>query len=299
MKKSIALVIALLTPCASPLLAQNAPPAPASAKVPAPEDKKPAPPAPKESGARPVKKAEAKVAPISTPLPTPRKAERIAVAPRATRPPEGASDGAKVSFWKKVFGGRKATPAPTTPAATPAATPRGRRPRPMPTEETGEVAKREDSAKSGKPKRSDEKPGEENPAPEVPDKTPDTTAKADTESPDPVTPPAPAATPAPVKKPGKTRAVVETKDIPPTTSAETEVQEKYKYDMAKAKALTDPEVLKLKEKADSAVNEDEARKAQRAYTKALFDKMRSVDGSIKERADRIEAGILRRLDVSE
>ena len=77
------------------------------------------------------------------------------------------------------------------------------------------------------------------------------------------------------------------------------MQEKYKYDMAKAKALTDPEVLKLKEKAESAVDEDEGHKAQRAYTKALFNKMRSIDGSIKERADRIEAGIMRRLESSE
>ena len=128
-------------------------------------------------------------------------------------------------------------------------------------------------------------------------KTPDVPPKVETES--PATPPVPAATPSPVRKTGKTRGTAEAKNVPPPPSADDEVQEKYKYDMAKAKALTDPAILKLKEKADSAVDEDEGRKAQRAYTKALFDKMRSIDGSIKERADRIEAGILRRLEGSE
>ena len=56
---------------------------------------------------------------------------------------------------------------------------------------------------------------------------------------------------------------------------------------------------KLKEKADGAVSDDEARKAQRAYNKALFNKMRSIDSSIKDRADRIEAAIMKRLDSAE
>jgi hypothetical protein len=280
-------VIALFALGASSVCAQTATPAPAA------EAKKPAAPAPKETAARPLKKIEAKATP-APPMSTPRKAELIAVAPRAPKP-EATLGEPKVSFWKKLFGGRKATPAPATPAATPAGTPRGRRPRATPApEEAGALAKKADSAKPPKTKPSDQTPPGEKPEPGA---TANVPPKNESESPEPVTPPA--ATPAPVKKPGKTRPVADAKNIPPTTSAEAEVQEKYKYDMAKAKALTDPEVLKLKEKAESAVSEDEARKAQRAYTKALFNKMRSIDGSIKERADRIEAGIIRRLESAE
>lgn len=282
MQKSLVLVIALLALGAGPVCAQTATPAAAA------EGKKPAVPA------RPLKRMEAKATP-APPMSTPRKVERIAVAPRAPMP-EPTPGEPKVSFWKKLFGGRKATPAPATPAPTPAATPRGRRPRPTPTpEESGAAAKKADSPKLPKVKPPDPTPENETPGTGTTPKTPDASPKTESETPEPVT--SPAATP--VKKTGKTRPAADAKNIPPTTSAEAEVQEKYKYDVARAKALTDPEVLKLKEKAESAVSEDEARKAQRAYTKALFDKMRSVDGSIKERADRIEAGIIRRLQSSE
>lgn len=84
--------------------------------------------------------------------------------------------------------------------------------------------------------------------------------------------------------------------MPPAADADAEAQEKYRYELAKNKALEDGEVQKLKEKADGAADDTEARKAQRAYNKALFSKMRSVDPSIKERADRIESAIMKRLD---
>jgi hypothetical protein len=118
---------------------------------------------------------------------------------------------------------------------------------------------------------------------------------------------APAATPAatPSKRTGRTRptptpaATPAKRNLPPPPpeNADAEVQEKYRYEAARAKALEDPRVQELKNKADEAANDDESRKAQRAYNKALFNKMRSVDSSIKERADRIEASILKRLDA--
>jgi hypothetical protein len=294
MQKSLALVIALLAPGISPIRAQTAPAASTPAKVAPAEAKKPALPAPRESAAPAPKKIEAK----STPLPpaaTPQKVERIAVAPRPPKP-ESASGEAKPSFWKKIFGG-KPTPAAATPAATPTPKPRLRKARPTPAPEDG--AENEESPKPPRTKPAGEPAESAKPETPAVTKTPDVPKAEETKPAEPETPAVPAATPAPPKKTGKTRNTPEAKNIPPTTSADTEVQEKYNYDVAKAKALTDPEVLKLKEKAESAVNDDEARKAQRAYTKALFKKMRSIDESIKERADRIEAGILRRLESAE
>jgi hypothetical protein len=59
--------------------------------------------------------------------------------------------------------------------------------------------------------------------------------------------------------------------------------------------LEDDKVQELKQKSDAAFGDEEGRKAMRAYNKALFRKMRSIDPSIKERADATEAAIMRRL----
>ncbi len=71
--------------------------------------------------------------------------------------------------------------------------------------------------------------------------------------------------------------------------------DKQKYDAAKAKAMEDPEIQALKQKADEAVTDAEASKAQKAYNKALFAKMRKLDPLIKERIDRMEAAMMKRL----
>lgn len=71
--------------------------------------------------------------------------------------------------------------------------------------------------------------------------------------------------------------------------------ERYKFTEAKRQALEDSGVQDLKIKADTAPTEDEARKGLRAYNKALFQKMRKIDPSIKERIDATEAAILKRL----
>lgn len=75
-----------------------------------------------------------------------------------------------------------------------------------------------------------------------------------------------------------------------------EVREKALFDAAKAKASEDPEVVELKAKADGAVTDDDARSAQRAYNKALYAKMRELDGSISRRIKEMEAAVLKRLD---
>ncbi|MDQ3621651.1 MAG: hypothetical protein M3463_04065, partial [Verrucomicrobiota bacterium] len=74
-----------------------------------------------------------------------------------------------------------------------------------------------------------------------------------------------------------------------------EAVEKRKYEEARTKALEDAELQTLKQKADNAPSEDEARTAMRTFNKALFSRMRQIDPSIKERIDAMEAGVLKRL----
>ena len=87
------------------------------------------------------------------------------------------------------------------------------------------------------------------------------------------------------------------KTNPPSVPNGTDPDEldKHKYDAAKTKAAEDPEIQALKQKADEAVTDDEANKAQRAYNKALFARMRKLEPLIKERIDRMEAAMMKRL----
>ncbi len=110
------------------------------------------------------------------------------------------------------------------------------------------------------------------------------------------------ASPTPAKTAAKTTAkskpsVAETKKpvAEPPADADPDVQEKFRFEQAKAKAAEDPQVKSLKAKADNAATDEESRKALRAYNKALFEKIRRVDGSVAERATRLEAAILKRL----
>ena len=73
-----------------------------------------------------------------------------------------------------------------------------------------------------------------------------------------------------------------------------EIERKH-YDLAKAKAMEMPEILALKEKADNASTDEESRRALRIFNKALFNKMRQLDPTIKDRADRVEAALMKRL----
>ena len=258
----------------------------------------------KKADPKPEEKAEA-------PAPTAGKVKtkRITFLKR-TRAPEVEAGDRPRSFWERLFGRRRhrepeaATPTPTpTPAPKAAAKVRKVKPGATPAAEKPAVPAATPAPKTTKPKVSTtEKPvenaaGTETPVVEKP----------------PVKPPVPKATPAPRATPaakvsGKTGASISVAPaatparkapVAPSADADADAQEKYRYELAKNKAIEDPEVRKLKEKADGAATDDEARKAQRAYNKALFSKMRSIDGTIKDRADRIEAAIIKRLDTPE
>jgi hypothetical protein len=84
--------------------------------------------------------------------------------------------------------------------------------------------------------------------------------------------------------------LVETK-----TPAEEEAEETSRFQAAKTKALEDERVLDLQAKADSATGDD-AKAAMRRYYHALYNKMREIDPSLKERIDRTEEATLRRAE---
>jgi hypothetical protein len=75
----------------------------------------------------------------------------------------------------------------------------------------------------------------------------------------------------------------------------TENDEQRRYEEAKAKAQADPALQDLKARSDSALADDEGRQAAIAYNRALFQKIREIDGTLTDRADSIETAILRRI----
>ena len=173
----------------------------------------------------------------------------------------------KRGFWSKVLGRKdKAETTPQPAKATPAPKP-----------------------KRGAPKKEKPEPSTPEPA-EKPAAKPEKPAPKATPEPKPE--PAPKATPAP--KAGKS-AKPSAKPAPAESEGNAEEAEEAKFKTAKAKASEDPEVQELRQKSDAALGDEEGRKAMRAYNKALYRKMRSIDPSIKERIDAHEAAILRRL----
>ncbi|HEV7867249.1 MAG TPA: hypothetical protein VGO90_06175 [Chthoniobacteraceae bacterium] len=298
-------LLALFGVCAAPLSAQDAPPPPVEpAATEATPPEAPVSPNVETTTAAPAA-AEPKPEPKTTPrkrgakAPEPATPQARATPPRQTRrvpfaqrspTPTPVAGERKLSFFERIFGRRRTpshmiTPAPSATPATPK--PRSKR---RSTPAPADVSAATPDGTLGTP------------APEIA-KTNDTpqadAANADS-TPEPVTAPPGKTAKTSGRKNGKgkpTPAATSRRPLPPPpTSSDPDVQEKYRYEVAKAKAQDDPNVSQLKDKADSASNEDEARKAQRAYNKALFQKMRSVDGSLKERIDRIESGILKRLE---
>lgn len=80
------------------------------------------------------------------------------------------------------------------------------------------------------------------------------------------------------------------------SEADHDAQERTKFNAVKAKALEDDSVLGLKEKMDTASSADEQAKASKVFYKALYNKMRNLDPSLKERIDRMQALTSKRLE---
>jgi hypothetical protein len=80
-----------------------------------------------------------------------------------------------------------------------------------------------------------------------------------------------------------------------TPTIHSDLDEERRYRDAKTKAENDPEVRKLKLKADTALTTAEARETLIAYNQALFRKVAQLDPGLKEHADLVENAILRRI----
>jgi hypothetical protein len=68
---------------------------------------------------------------------------------------------------------------------------------------------------------------------------------------------------------------------------------------ARKAAAEDPKILELREKADLAKTEEAGSKAMRAYLRALYGKMRTLEPSLEERINLTEAAALKAVSKSE
>lgn len=80
-----------------------------------------------------------------------------------------------------------------------------------------------------------------------------------------------------------------------TSPLEEEANESKHFQDAKARALADPHIQDLQSAMDGATGDD-AKAASRRYYKALYEKMREIDPSVKDRIDRTEAATMRRVE---
>jgi len=305
--------VAAATTCTALVLAQDpAPPAEKPAVPPPTADEVPTGPK------QPVFPSESAKPSKSTPKPSPKPTPAASPAPlpSAEAAPTPTPKPRKTSFFGWLFGSHRKqdepvpTPNPTptplahkgahkpssTPvivAAHPTATPKLGKSTPIP-------KKPEKPVRGAKP----EGQPEATPKPEKPTATPKPAATPKPEKAIPASKPEnvsaaepPTATPTGKKLKGKTAPKVNAANAPaePTADADAETKEKYHFDVAKSKALQDPEIAALKTKADEATTEEESKKALRSYNKALFEKIRRIDSSVSEYSEHLEAAILKRL----
>jgi hypothetical protein len=247
-----------------------------------------------ETAPEKVKKTAAAAA---TPAPAKKTASASAKA-TATPAPDAPK---KRSFMSRFFGKKTKEEAP---AATPTPTPRPRRPRPKPPTDP--------QATTDQPANKTTEKSAEPPAPKTEENKPDATAEKPEPKAEPKTEPKaqPKTEPEPPKattKKGAGKGKVATSTPAPTqtkeqqalakahASGDADTIEKAKYDEVKSRAAADEKVAALKQKAEAAPTDEEGRKDLRAYNKALFQKMRALDPSLKARIDRMEAAVLKQL----
>ena len=72
-----------------------------------------------------------------------------------------------------------------------------------------------------------------------------------------------------------------------------------RFAIARKAAAEDPKIVELREKADLAKTEEAGSKAMRAYLRALYGKMRTLEPSLEERISLTEAAALKAVSKSE
>lgn len=161
----------------------------------------------------------------------------------------------------------KPTPAPTPPTPPPPAKvkPRIAKPKPRPAPEPTEAPV--------------EKPADK-PAPPPAE-------------PAPVTPP-PTENPGEKPKAGKVKPVkaVPAKPAKPDLS---NLDDAGKYKAIKELALKEQSIIDLKNKADSTIDEGDAKRASLEYNRALFRKIRDLEPSLDAYVDKLEQAVLKRV----
>jgi len=217
-------------------------------------------------------KVTAPAKPAATPAPTPDKKAKNQKPDETKAPAAAPAEEAKpkLSFWERIFGRKdrkpKAEASPTpTPSPSPKPKPKTKRPAPTPA----------DAALVS------------------PDSTPQTTP-----------PPRPRPTPKVTASNSEDQLsnqvpFVGTENETPVSMVPDpadEAAEKAKYKTVRSQALEDSRILKLQDKSDSATTASEQKTASKAYYKALFNKMRELDPSLKERIDRMESATIKRID---
>jgi hypothetical protein len=215
-------------------------------------------------------KSPQKAATAAAPETPGQKKEIPASKPGNSRPAETSAEATKKpGFIGRIFGkGKKGEPEAPAPAPKPTPKPTAKTATPPSAQPPGAA-----TTDSGK-KAGESAAGAEGPA-----------AAADR----------PAGVAIPKGKKGAKNAAISLQNKPETEEGDPEEIEKKHYDLAKAKAMETPEILALKEKADNASSDEESRRALRSFNKALFNKIRQIDPTIKDRADRVEAALMKRL----
>lgn len=97
-----------------------------------------------------------------------------------------------------------------------------------------------------------------------------------------------------VRRPIAAKSLFTSEEAFSPTAPKLDADEETHYEAVKEEAKTDPRIRELKEKADSAVDDEAARAATIAYYRALFQRIRETDKSLTERANLAEEAILRR-----
>ena len=97
-----------------------------------------------------------------------------------------------------------------------------------------------------------------------------------------------------VRRPIAAKSLFTSEEAFSPVSAKSDADEEAHYEAVKEEAKADPRIRELKERADSAVDDEAARAATVAYYRALFQRIRDTDKALTERANLAEEAILRR-----
>jgi hypothetical protein len=100
------------------------------------------------------------------------------------------------------------------------------------------------------------------------------------------------------KEPSKTKRYSKDKEKTPS-SDKPALSEDERFTAARKAASEDPKVAELRAKTDAAKTDEAANRAMRAYLKALYSKMKTLEPSLEERIDMTEAAALRAVPQSQ